>query len=148
MAAIQMIDLLKKGEAFHQNLAAYYEQVSHDVDREDVRIILDYMSRHEEYLGHCFEDYEKHAPKAVAEHWFKWVPDTNFAKIMEQASIPHDATVEDVIRLARHFDDCLIQLYQQLVEMSPPGLLRDALGKLLEMEQQQEKLMVRNLQQW
>ena len=148
MGSMRMMDLLKKGEAFHEQLAAYYERLSHEVDREEVRIILEYVSRHETYLGHCFEDYEKHAPKAVAEHWFKWIPDTRFSALMEAEAIPHDAEVDDVIRMARRFDDCLIQLYQELVEMSPPGQLRDALGKLLEMEQQQEKLMVRNLQHW
>lgn len=148
MASMQMLDLLKKGEQFHQALATYYRRMSKHVEREEVRELLDYLSAHEDQLGHCLENYERAAPRAVANHWFKWVPDTDLAKRMVECELPTNATPEDIVRIARHFDDCQIQLFQELIETCVPGQTRDALGNLLEMEQQQEKLLVRNLQAW
>jgi rubrerythrin len=148
MAAMQMLDLLKKGERFHQALAVYYRELSARAQSEEVRELLDYLSNHEDHLGRCLRQYERGAPPSVANYWFKWVPDSNLAGRIQEEALPSDARPEDVVRLARRFDDCQVQVYQELVETCPPGQMRDALGNLLEMEQQQERLLVRNLQSW
>ena len=148
MAALQMMDLLKRGEDFHQRLAGYYQGLSRKAGREKTRELLDYLSQHEMHLGHCLEDYERQAPRTVTGHWFQWVPDMDTARRMEEATLSEDASAAEVIELARRLDGCQIQFYQELVETCPPGELREVLGGLLEMERQQERLLVRNLEAW
>ena len=148
MTALPMTELLKRGESFHLELARYYRSLSEKAEREETRELLDYLSRHEGNLGHCIEDCGREAPPAAAGHCFQWVPDVDAARHLAPAALPADAGSAEVIALARRLEDCQVQLYQELVETCPPGDLRDLLGGLLEVERQQEKLLVWNLQTW
>jgi len=146
MPAQKMLDLLKRGEQFHQNLAAYYQRLGKEVRRTDVKHVLEYMQRHEEYLEHCFHEYQLDAPKSVRDAWFRAAPTLDLDKMMRDATIDPEMRVDDVIAMALHFDDCLIQLYRQFAEIAVSENLRDALNTLLEMEREEERKAIWALQ--
>lgn len=146
MAAVQMIDLLKRGEQFHKDLADYYENLESHMRREEVRRVLEYMSWHERCLEHCFHDYEKSAPQGVAHAWFKGVPDINLARLLDEARIAPDASVDDVLQLALRVDDALIEIYKFLRERTMSEELKEVLDQLMTMEREEEKRMAWSLQ--
>jgi rubrerythrin len=146
MAAMQMIDLLRRGERFHGGLAAYYEALRNVARREDVQQVLDYLVEHERSIEKCFHEYETTAPKGVSGTWFKITPETCLKKLMEETEIDPDMTVDDLIQHALRFDDCLVALYRQLTEMAISEDLGEALNRILSLEETHERRMVWDLQ--
>jgi len=147
MAYITMLDLLRRAQAFHQNLARYYDALSHEAQREDVKFVLEYMSRHEQVLEECIRQYERDAPKGVLRRWFQYSPETGLAEMMRNADLSPDMDVGQVIRTAMEFDDALIKIYRQLRDIAVPSELQDALTNLIEMEETEKRRMVRKLQE-
>ncbi|HNR29435.1 MAG TPA: hypothetical protein PKI11_00970 [Candidatus Hydrogenedentes bacterium] len=146
MAAHQMIDLLRFTEQFHKDLADYYERLGHEMRREDVRQALDYMAHHERCLQLCFHDYEVAAPKPVTQAWLKNPPDFQYPDGLREKRVNPEMSVEEVLGLAIRFDEALIAFYQRLAEQALPGDLRAAIDAILEMEREEEKRLVRGLQ--
>ncbi|MBI2422026.1 MAG: hypothetical protein HYV27_04280 [Candidatus Hydrogenedentes bacterium] len=146
MASCQMIDMLKRGEQFHHLLADYYENMENHVGREDVKMVLDYMRRHEEFLAQCFRDYEEQAPRGITQAWFKVRPDDHLLELLESVEIRPDVSVDEVVRQAMRFDEALIGLYRQLSEVAVSEQLREALEKILLLELQEEKKLTQQFQ--
>jgi len=146
MSYVKLIDLLKKGEDFHRNLAAYYEQLEQEATRSDVKYMLEHMRLHEEVLANAIHAYESEAPAGIIDNWYQYEPDTNLAKMIAEVEVGPDMTPDDAIEMAVRFDSAMVMLYKQLREMSPPTEVREALDKILEMEEEQRKRLVRGLQ--
>ncbi|MBP8130260.1 MAG: hypothetical protein KA184_11840 [Candidatus Hydrogenedentes bacterium] len=146
MAAHQMIDLLRFTEQFHQDLADYYEQLGQQAQREDVKQTLDYMAHHEHCLQLCFHEYELGAPKPVTQAWLRNPPEFRFPSGLREKRISADMTVDEVLRLALQFDEELIAFYERLAGLDLPGELRAAIDAILDMEREEEKRLVRGIQ--
>lgn len=146
MAAHQMIDLLRFTEQFHRDLADYYEQLGHEVRREDVKQTLDYMAHHERCLQLCFHEYETAAPKPVTQAWLKNPPEFRYPDGLREKRLHPDMSVDEVLHLAIQFDEALIAFYQHLAGQHLPGELRAAIDAILDMEREEEKRLVRGVQ--
>jgi len=146
MSYIKLIDLLKKGEKFHRDLAAYYEDLEHEASNPQVKCMLEHMRLHEEILANSIHAYEMEAPSGTIDMWFQYEPETNLAKMIAEADVSPDMGPDEVIEMAVKFDNAMVMLYRQLREMSPPTQVREAFDKLLEMEEEQRKRLVRGLQ--
>jgi hypothetical protein len=147
MGAIQMTDLLAKTREFHRSLAGYYDQLSHEVHRNEVKQVVDFIGRHERHLERCLGEYGLTMPDSVRNAWFRAVPELHVRQLIEEALANPDMSVEDVTDLAVRFDDCLIKLYRHLAEECPPGSLREALEGMLTFEAEEEKQFLWDLRQ-
>lgn len=143
MAPCRIVDLLERARKFHRDLADFYARLSHDAERQEVKQLLDYMSRHEEYLDCCLREYEKGASKAVLDTWFKPGPDFSEFTSFEHFRMHPDMTVDEIIDLALRLDQCLMKLYAYLAERAVCRECADALRELLEMEQTEERRVLR-----
>lgn len=146
MSYVKMIDLLRRGEKFHNDLAAYYESLKESARREDVKMMLEYIKRHETFLAQTLKAYEAEAPSKVLDTWFQYEPEASLMDAINSVAIDPDMTPDDVIELAVKLDECLISLYKQMKEFSPPAEVLEAVDKLLEIEEEQRNKMVHGLQ--
>jgi len=146
MSYIKVIDLLKKGEKFHRDLAAYYESLEHEASKPEVKAMLEHMRLHEEALANTIHVYEAEAPTGVLETWFQYEPEANLAKLIAEVEVSPDMDHDDVVELALNFDNAMVILYQQLREMSPPTEVREAIDRVLELETEERKRLFRALQ--
>lgn len=146
MSYIKVIDLLKKGENFHRDLAAYYENLEHDALKPEVKAMLAHMRLHEEALANTIHIYESEAPKGVLDTWFQYEPEANLAKMVSEIEVEADMSPDDVVEMALSFDNAMVILYQQLREMSPPTEVREAIDRVLELETEERKRLFRALQ--
>lgn len=147
MAAIQMVDLLKRCQQFHHRLAEHYEEMEHAVHREDVRMMLDFMARHERHIEHCLAIYEKTADPGVAEAWLRVAPDDALKHLLDDEPVNPDMRVEDVIEMAMVFDHGLIRMYRQLASSTHNSKLREVLESLLDLEEREDRRLAWDLQQ-
>lgn len=145
MAGCQMIDLLRRGQKFHEELAAYCRRLRHHTRNKELREALSVVRRHETWLAHCMETYARDAPAGVTHAWFKVTPDNDAGAVLKRASIRQDMEPDEAIALALACDECLARLFERLASMTSSSELRDALTGLLDMERSEEKKLARQL---
>jgi hypothetical protein len=145
MAPKRMIDFVRKAERFHRDLSEFYSERSLDEERDDVKLLLEFMSRHESAIEKCLKEYEKDANKNVLETWFKSSPDFSTMPKVAELEFRPDMTWEEVVDLAMKLDEALMGMYEVLIRNTAnSGPLQDALQDLLEIERRKEAQFMRN----
>lgn len=146
MGSQRIIDIIKRAEQFHNDLAHYYAELGEHEQSEEVRHALDFMSRHELQLQRCIQEYEKEAPKAIAETWVQSMPDLRNLDMVNKAELHADMSIEEVIAMVMSFDQVMIDIYKHLCDRAISQDLREALEKLLTLEEESERRALRGLQ--
>lgn len=144
MPAQRTRDILERARAFHAELSRFYERMGERADREKLKMLLTYMSRHETNLAECLRRYEREAAQRILDTWFKYPSDKADGAGLEQLSIDPSATVEEVVQLALKLDRALVDLYTEMAAQSVSQEVRDLFSSLLRTEQKEENQMVRN----
>lgn len=143
MPPVRMIDVLKRAREFHELLSVKYADSSALAERPDVKVLLTFISRHEAALAQALRDYEKGASKSVLESYFEATPDFTNLMATDHTHIAPDATFDEVVDIALHYDEALLTVYRECEREAASEELRDAIHNLLEMEQQEEVKVMR-----
>lgn len=131
MAYEQTKDVLQRARSFHHQLSELYQELSDATDKPRMKLLLDYMSRHEAGLEECLRGYEKLADDRVMEAWFQFTPESVPEQPYAKFEVTPGMCMGDVVRMALEFDNCLLTYYQQLVNEAPSDELRDLFSELL-----------------
>ena len=110
--------LLAHISGFHRQLGAFYEETAAKADQERAKALLEYMSRHEEHLKDCLGAYEKDASEAILDTWIQFMPDITKCECFERMEVSEDMSIDDVVRISLWFDDCLIQFFREMADLS------------------------------
>ncbi len=144
MVNLQTRDILEQARRFHRDLRAYYETLGKGNQQERVRLLLDYMQRHEETLDKCLEQYALGAGPGVLNTWFKHAPEISAAECFEGIDVHDDMSVDEVIRVSLQLDDRLIAYYRRLADLAVAEEVKDLFNDLLREEQNEERRMARD----
>jgi hypothetical protein len=132
MAFEQTRDVMKRVRTFHHQLSELYHQMSETTEKPRMKLLLDYMSRHETALEECVQGFERLAGREVLDAWFQFTPHAvPPAPPCEGLELGAECSVGDIVRIALEFDACLLKYYQQLVDEAPSEALRDLFRDLL-----------------
>jgi len=137
-------DILDRARAFHDNISKHYHTLSAAAEKEKVKILLDYLSRHEKNLAKNLKEYEEEASMEILENWFKFTPEISIGECTENVEVPPSMSIDDVISLALCYDDRLLDLYREAARISPSEEVREVFNNLLEMEKEEELVLMRN----
>ena len=137
-------DILDRARAFHNNISKHYHTLSVAAEREKVKMLLEYLSRHEKNLAKSLEDFEEEASREILENWFKFTPELSITECIEDIEITPSMSVDDVIRLALCYDNRLVDLYREAARISPSEEVRDVFNNLLDMEKEEELILMRD----
>lgn len=140
-------DLLELASQMHDGLAHYYQRLSDGNGKEKVRMLLDYLSRHEQNLAEAAQRYSKEAPDAIRNAWFSQELDFEFVKCIPPAKPVEQMSVDEVIDLAIQLDDCITDLYQMIAAQSELPAVKEAFSNLVSQERQEKMRMVRQAMQ-
>jgi len=143
MPSEQAKDVLKHCQAFHRKVSEYYQQLKDQVASERVKMLLEYLSRHEKHLAKTLGRYEKEASSKLLQTWLQFV-DEHILKIFDEVEVKPDMTVEDVIKVGLQFDDALLKCFRNVVDNAETEEVRAAFQNLIEMEEQEKHQLVRN----
>ena len=61
-------DILDRARTFHNNISERYRTLSVAAEKEKVKMLLDYLSRHEKNLAKSLEEYEEDASREILEN--------------------------------------------------------------------------------
>lgn len=138
MAFDQTKDVLEHAREFHQKLSVFYEELKEAASKERTRALLDYMSRHEQYLDDSMAQYKEQVSDNVLDTYFKYGSESTKITEISEFEIKPEMDVEDVIAAAMHFDACLIDFYREMAQRSLSEKVREVFENLLVMEQHEQ----------
>jgi len=143
----QMVDILRRGQRFHEELAAYCRQTRRHTHSDELRRALSVVGRHEAWLAHCIEAYTTDVPSKVAKAWFRGTPDDDTTVMLRHMRITEETEPDEAIAMTLEYDECLARLFSRLLDVAATPELRDALQGLLDLERSEEMKLSHQLQQ-
>jgi rubrerythrin len=139
-------DVLDHARDFHHHLSEYYSQLSDKAGRERVKMLLNYMSRHEKHLAESLSEYEHSVSSKILDTWFQFPAPKEALTTCRIVAVEENTelSVDGIVDLALQLDECLVQLYKSMIESSESEEVREVFTNLLQMEKHEEVELVRN----
>ncbi len=139
-------DVIDHARDFHRQVSEFYDRLSVNTQKQRVKMLLEYMSRHESRLEKGLAEYEHEVSQKILNTWFQYPPPKDTIAIGIDLSIEgkEDLSVDEVIELALKIDDCLVGLYKSMVECSEFDEVKEVFNNLLEMEKHEETKFVKD----
>ena len=144
MAYKEVRDIINQARLFHSHVSKLYCDLEFEPEKVRVKMLLEFMCRHERHLEKCLEKYEDDVSKSILETWIQYVPYNASSKCIDDVQIKPDMSVGNIITLALQLDDCLLNLYKDIKENTISDAVREFFTNLLEMEKQEEIELIRN----
>lgn len=130
----QLKEFVDFGKNFHKEIGHFYRQLNKQTELERVKMLLDYLSRHEQHLEESLARFKKENHPKILEAWLEYSPELNVEKHIQAAEIHAGMTTDEVVDIAMRFDDTLIKLYEELAEKANDPHVKELLTNLLELE--------------
>lgn len=131
-------DVVDYSRKLHQQISKLYQEISQDQTQERVKMLLDYLQRHEAHLEKSLNQFEHDKSQAVLDSWFQYAPDQSITELLESIEITNHMSTDEVIAMALKLDDYFIELYEGMVENASSSAVKSVFQNLLEMEQQEK----------
>ncbi len=144
MAFEQIRDVLDRTVEIHGRISELYDRLGDKAQRPRVRMLLDYLSRHEKHLQESLAIYEHEVSGRVLDCWCRDIPHSIPSDCFECSDLSADMSIDEVINVAVRLDYCLIKLYEAMADCAPYEDVREVFKRLLEMEEREEVEMIRN----
>jgi hypothetical protein len=110
----QVKDFLEFGKHLHGEIKRFYEEANEGTKPERVRMLLDYLSRHEQHLEESLARFEKGARSGILNAWLEYPPDLDVEAVMARHKLAEVQTSDDLIAVALDFDETLVALYREV----------------------------------
>lgn len=140
-------DVLVCAQQAHHTMSTFYSSNSEAMKDARVKIMMDYMSRHEDELEENLHRFgSKTAPKLL-DTWFKNLPDSKALQGCDEIHFTADMKVDDVLEQALKFDHCLMNFYKMMSENCCISEIKEIFSNLAEMERiEKHKIVQRTMQ--
>jgi hypothetical protein len=130
----QVKEIIEKIRSFHKDLGDYYLLLKDKAGDQRACMMLDYLSRREDYIAEYLEKYLHDARESVLNAWVKyvpWLPNDVFVHCVEELNITPPLYVEDILDIALHYDQCLVEFFSVLVHESESTRAQEIFSNLL-----------------
>lgn len=142
----QTKDILEHAQQFYKLIADYYHSLSEQTQHPRLKMLLDYLSRHEEHLQETLAEFESGASEHVLNTWFKSSPcEEKLGQLRTMMLKAELTSVDEITDVAMKIDDCLIGMYKKLAETAEIAAVKDAFSNLVEMEEHEKIKSMRNI---
>lgn len=140
----QTKEIIEHTKAFHHQLQVFCQQVSAETEQERVKMLCDYIARHERNLERALDKYESDASDQILEAWFDAVPDLVTPSSLNKIDNLSELSTAEVLQIAIDFDDHLIVHYEHLAKNAMNKQLKIIFKNLLSMEEHEKRRMIRD----
>ena len=138
-------DILELTRRLHANLADKLKCAAKDAQQEKLRMLLDYLSQHEQELSRAIALSEKDTEKAVLQTWCAEYFDKHPFKLETLGNLDFaNMSTGDVLRSLLAVHDRIIDLYRYLSTRAEVSSTEELLNGLLALEQHEIMRMIRD----
>ncbi len=145
----QKSELFEQIRTFHKQVSEFYSGLIEKAENQRVEMLLNYLIRYEKLREEFLIKYEEVAPSKVMNSWVRKPSNklSNYIcgcfKNIENLS---SYSVDDIVEMELHFDNCLVELYEELaVEEATKGNDTNIFYCLMKKTKQQEMNFSRNV---
>ena len=140
----QVKDVIEYSHEIHARLAKFYDDLNNQHQKARIKMLLDYLGRHERNLANCLAEYEQETAQELMDTWLEFTPTTNIDEKIKNLPLHADMTLQQLVDYALDLDNIVVELYRDaLLHVELPELT-ELFQNLIEMENQEKKNMVRN----
>ena len=145
MAYQQPKTILDHAEQYHRQVADFYRELMRSCENPRVKMLLDYLGKHEGKVADSVRRCHEEAPEHVLATWLTTTQHTDSLNehIPKDGILLENLQEDDVLQLAMQLDDIALDVYQELASRHEPSWVAEAFQNLLEIERSHERLMVR-----
>lgn len=140
----QTKDVLDHVVKFHRQAGELFRQLMEHAGDQRVRMLLDYMVRHEKALERRIAEFRDDSSERILSNWFKYTHDEDIFKALRQVDATADLEFDDVLDLAVELDAKLIELYEEMAERSPSEEVKEIFHCLLSQERREKNVLMRS----
>ncbi len=115
----QVKDVLQRAIDFHGLLKDFYKKIDDTTQKDTVKLLVDYMARHEKQMQDITSQISAEQEKRISEEWFKCEPEFATGNCFDRIKIDKDSSVDDVIDAGLQLNQCLINLFHHVAEVAP-----------------------------
>jgi rubrerythrin len=137
----QVRDFLDFGKHLHAALKQLYEELNEHTELERIKLLLDYLSRHEAHLEEALARFEKGSRSGILNAWLEYVPDLDVDAVMGKYRVEAVRSSDELIGMAMEFDTVLIELYREVSAKINDPKVKEVFLNLLALEEH-EKIQV------
>lgn len=140
----QVKDILDYGIELHAQLRVLYNTLGKESDQERVKMLLDYLGKHERNRAEAMKRFEQAPHGRTLDVWLQYAPTREIEQMLVNCVIRPDMTVDDVIKIAMDFDNALIEIYKEAVRESDDPNAKAIFMNLIEMEEKEKQRFIRD----
>ncbi len=129
-------DVIEQVKAFHVRLGNFFQKLSEEVEKDRVKLLLEYMSRHHDNLAYIMEEYEESVAKRILDTWVMYVNEECDLSPFFDAKLGPNMTAQEALLVAADLDKCLIETYEAMLQNDIPDDVSEVFEGLLEKEKQ------------
>jgi hypothetical protein len=140
----QVKDVLDYGMELHTQLSSLYHSIGEQSDQARVKMVLDYLSRHERNRGQAMERFEQDPHSNSLDVWLQYAPSLDIERMLADCAVRPDMSVDDVMKIAMTFDNALIEIYKEAAREAEDTNARAIFENLVEMEEKEKQRFIRD----
>jgi hypothetical protein len=138
MRAVKISCILDGVVQFESGLKVVYDRVSRDAVRGDIEMLASYISRHRKRIEQALSQLPEQEIEKIRNTPLPYEPQAADWHCISEFDFDSIASVEDLINAAIKFDDCLINLYDQVARQAVNQQTKDLFQSLRCIEQNDE----------
>ena len=135
--------IIDAGRAFHQRASAFYQQLADKAEGARVKMLLDYLVRHEAHLERALADFNEETRTKALDAWYQYAQEQCILETFDVSQYPEDMTAEMVLKIGLNIDSCLVASYKGMAEGATSAEVREVFENLLLMEEQEKHKLAR-----
>lgn len=139
----QAKEIIDSARAFHQRASAFYQQLADKAEGARVKMLLDYLARHEAHLDRALADYSETVRSKALNAWYRYAQEQCLLQPFDVSQYSKDMTIDQVMEIGLNIDSCLIASYKGMAENASTVECREIFENLLLMEEQQKHKLAR-----
>lgn len=128
----QVKDILTLLQNLHKEIIMYYDHLESKTDKQLVRQLLDHLRKNKDEFRAVIERYEDQGYPPVLETWVQFTPEKSVEKEVEKFHFDDEMSIEEVTKVAVHFDNWLEDILRHLIEKTNSKEARVVFSSLLE----------------
>ena len=138
MAIVTIAQVLACAEDFERMLAEFYANLSHQSNKEGVRLLTDYMSRHRQRTHSALGELPLKSLNRIYKTPLRYEPHAADCHCFEGVELVPNAAAAEVLDVAIKFDECLVRLYRQVVCQNVDKEVKELFESLIQWEEHDE----------
>ncbi len=137
----QVREFVDFGKHLHGKVKELYEELNEHAELERVKMLLEFLSRHEEHMEESLARFEKDSRRGILEAWLEYSPELDVEAVMRRFPVKEQPSSDEIFQLAMDFDDALVKLYKEVADKVNDSKTKEVFKNLLQLEEK-EKIQV------